>query len=185
LSPAKTAEPILGADSHGPDEPRVRRGAHWRHLSNTIEQLVRCGDAALRPVPLASRVHIFMFNNYKVPRIGRRLTSPWPTSQFAHADLYLEAGSAGSSFVVDNSICLIQPNQSVVLTRSPIPCCCLSRFLQSVHQTSRRQARTQNAEGSVINASGGTTVRRRGKMSGHRRHSLRSPHETTRRSQRR
>ena len=38
--------------SRVPEEPCTGRRAHWRHLANTTERLVRGGDAALCPVTL-------------------------------------------------------------------------------------------------------------------------------------
>ena len=43
VSPAKSAEPIevpfgILNRMHGPMEPSIKRGAHWRHLAITTEQ---------------------------------------------------------------------------------------------------------------------------------------------------
>jgi len=38
---------LIRTDSYGPKEPFLEGGVHWRHLANTAEQSVSCGDAAL------------------------------------------------------------------------------------------------------------------------------------------
>ena len=38
---------LIRTDSYGPKEPFLEGGVDWRHLANTAERSVSCGDAAL------------------------------------------------------------------------------------------------------------------------------------------